>query len=60
MNAQNADSGVISGCYICQPDNPDAAPEGCVACEMEFAEYARRQWLRQEAAQNGSGAEELS
>ena len=24
------------GCYICQPDNPDASPEGCDACDREW------------------------
>lgn len=23
-------------CYICQPDNPNAAEEGCGACDQEY------------------------
>lgn len=36
-----------SGCYICQPDNPDAADEGCGPCDADYwtAQIAR---LRQE------------
>ena len=25
-----------NGCYICQPENPNADPEGCAACEREW------------------------
>lgn len=28
------------GCYLCQPDNPSAADEGCAACEREFWAWA--------------------
>jgi hypothetical protein len=30
------------GCYICQPDNPDADPEGCTPCEREAFGFPRR------------------
>lgn len=30
----------VSGCYICQPDEPDASPEGCEACEQDWMEMA--------------------
>jgi hypothetical protein len=29
-------TGDSDGCYICQPDNPNADEEGCSACEVEF------------------------
>lgn len=29
-----------SGCYICRPDDPNAAEEGCQDCDREFWEYA--------------------
>jgi hypothetical protein len=28
------------GCYICQPDNPDAAEEGCGRCDADFLAHA--------------------
>lgn len=24
------------GCYICQPDNPTAAEEGCAKCDRDY------------------------
>lgn len=30
------DSETTEGCYICQPDNPNAAEEGCEACDREY------------------------
>ena len=34
-----------AGCYICQPDNPNADPEGCAECDRraEQAAAAARQ-----------------
>ena len=27
------------GCYICQPDNPNAAEDGCSDCELAWEMY---------------------
>jgi hypothetical protein len=30
------------GCYICQPDNPDAAEEGCGSCDRDYWSFVAR------------------
>lgn len=33
---------IDAGCYLCQPDNPEAAEDGCSRCESEFFAYVVR------------------
>lgn len=33
----------MSGCYICQPDNPNADGEGCEACDRDYWAHVLRE-----------------
>lgn len=35
-DAHASNLAALNGCYICQPDNPNADEEGCAACDAAF------------------------
>jgi hypothetical protein len=37
----NRDS--IHGCYICQPSDPQANPEGCAECDRDYWAFVLRE-----------------